>query len=653
MTRPKGGPGRFRDLSGAASFPVVKRPAIPYTLTDGSVYTRSADRRTDRMIPSLLRNRKLGSKLMLLLLTVILAPLSLLGLLFYQNSVEWVEEKSDKESLQVLNLVMQNADEMLRGVETQLLDIYNQDDIIAQLSGSVPDAAGSGENPIAEDRISRYLRDFLRGKDDVDSVYFLTESGATYFADFRGASLFTDQIGRNPQWLERIAEENGRIVWIPTYEIAPNRYSPDNSYYFAAGMSIRDVTDELQALGALIINVKISSLDRLIGQVDVSPNGTILVADDSGNLIWHPNPRAFGTRMNEIPFYKATKPGEFVRFELNGESYRIGRVASGFNNWSYYAIVPQLDLDAQTENQKRFLVVTIVAFSALFLLLAWLTTHYITKPIRQLVVAMKQIQKDSQGVKLQAQSNDEIGMLQMAFNGMRGRINDLIQEVRIVSDKEKEAEIRALQAQINPHFVYNTLDAINWLAIEKDENEISSMITALSDMMRYAIRPGAPWVRMEEELQWAQNYAYLQEMRFEAKFAVEFDIPAELLQLKVPRLLLQPYMENAILHGMENLDGGGLIRVGLALESEDKLRLVVEDNGVGMTSERMDSIKSRKSHGIGITNMDDRLKLEYGAGYGVQVESEPGRGTRVTVVLPVIRDENNPRGETDLWHTER
>ncbi|MFC4600918.1 sensor histidine kinase [Cohnella hongkongensis] len=590
------------------------------------------------MIPSLLRNRKLGSKLMLLLLTVILAPLSLLGLLFYHNSVEWVEEKSDKESLQVLSLVMQNADETLRGVETQLLDIYNQDDIIAQLSEARADEAGRSESQAAEDRISRYLRDFLRGKDDVDSVYFLAEAGATYFADFRGSSLFLNQIERNPQWLERIAEENGRIVWIPTYEVPPNRYSPDNSYYFAAGMSIRDVTDELQTLGTLILNVKIAALDRLIGRIDVSPNGTILVADDSGNLIWHPNPQAYGTRMNDVPFYKATKPGEFVRFELNGERYRIGRVTSGFNSWSYYAIVPQLDLDAQTENQKRFLVVTIVAFSALFLLLAWLTTHYITKPIRQLVVAMKQIQKDSQGVKLQAQSNDEIGMLQTAFNGMRGRINDLIQEVRIVSDKEKEAEIRALQAQINPHFVYNTLDAVNWLAIEKDENEISSMITALSDMMRYAIRPGAPWVNVEEELKWARNYAYLQEMRFEAKFAVEFDVPPELLQYKVPRLLLQPYMENAIVHGMDSLEGGGLIRVGLALESGDKLRLVVEDNGVGMTAERIDKIRSRQSHGIGITNMDDRLKLEYGPGYGVRVESEPGQGTRVTVVLPVIRD---------------
>lgn len=593
------------------------------------------------MIPAFLRNRKLGSKLMLLLFTFILAPLSLSGILFYRNSAAWVEEKSDKESLQVLHLVMQNTDEMLRGVEAQLLDIYNQDEIIEQLSESAPTAAGVLESRLAEDGIGRYLRNFLRGKDDVDSVYFLSEAGAVSFADFRGPGPFTDQISRNPQWLERIEEEQGRVVWIPTYEVPPNRYSSDNSYYFAAGMSIRDVTDELQALGTLILNVKISALDRLVGPVNVSPHGTILVADDEGNLIWHPNPDAFGTPMNAVPFYKTTRPGQFVKFSLNGEDYRIGRVSSDLNRWSYYAIVPQQDLDAQTENQKRFLFVTIAAFSALFLLLAWLTTRYITKPIRQMAVAMKQIQKDPQGIRFQAQSNDEIGMLQTAFNGMRGRINDLIHEVRIVSDKEKEAEIRALQAQINPHFVYNTLDAINWLAIEKDETEISDMITALSDMMRYAIRPGAPWVTMEEELKWARNYAYLQEMRFEAKFAVDFDIPEELLGCRVPRLLLQPYLENAILHGMEGLESGGRIRVRLAKEG-DRLMLAVEDNGAGMSAERMESIRSRKSHGIGITNMDDRLKLEYGGGYGVTVESEPGRGTRVTVVLPIVDEENNP-----------
>lgn len=271
------------------------------------------------------------------------------------------------------------------------------------------------------------------------------------------------------------------------------------------------------------------------------------------------------------------------------------------------------------------------------MLLAWLTTHYITKPIRQMAVAMKRIQKDNFEYRLQAQSEDEIGLLQSSFNSMSSRINDLIHEVKVISEQEKEAEVKALQAQINPHFVYNTLDAMNWIAIEKEQPEISGMITSLSDIMRYAIRPGAPLVTIEEELKWARNYAYLQEMRFEERFEIGFDVDPSIYGYKVPRLLLQPYLENSILHGMEEMESGGRIDVSMALQEDGRAILIrIQDNGIGISEEKLQMIRDRLVHGIGMYNLNDRLKLEYGPEFGVQVNSVYGQGTTITIVIPAI-----------------
>ena len=583
-------------------------------------------------------SRNLRNKLMITLVVFILTPLILIGYIFYERSNQYILDRTDRETYQVLNLVRQNVDQLLQEIENQLLSLYDQEEVIGELSRlySTSNIMQIEQN---QESINQYLRTFLLGKDQVDSVYMIPSGSAVYFADFKGSSFFLEQLSKRPEWRSQLQAADGKVVWFPTYGLAPNRFLSQPQYYIPVGMQVKDVTDVLQPLGTIMLNVKIEALDRIIGPVSVSPNSVFMVTDSQGQVVWHHHSEIYGTNIRDETFYQEAVRhlGKFTTQRLNGELYRIGVTQSDYNGWYYFSFLPIRDLEAQSENMKSFLVLTIVAFTALFVLLAWLTTHFITKPIRQMVAAMKLIHKNNLGIRLQTQSIDEIGLLQSAFNGMQDRINDLIYEVRVKSEKEREAEVRALQAQINPHVLYNTLDTINWMAIERGQKDISEMITALSDIMRYAIRQKNKLVTLKEEINWAENYSYLQKMRFEDRFDISFDIDLDIVEHKVPRLFMQPYLENAIIHGMEHTESGGLIRITARSNEQGHIEVVIADNGCGISQEKLRAIKRKETHGMGIYNLDERLQLEYGRPFGVTVESELNKGTTITITLPKLK----------------
>ncbi|MBD2867397.1 cache domain-containing sensor histidine kinase [Paenibacillus arenilitoris] len=588
----------------------------------------------------LIGQMNLQKKITLLLVLSIFIPLTLFGYLFYQRSIEFAADRTNKETNQLLQLVNQNVDRLLNEYEAQLNDIYENEDVILQLSeeSRLPEAA----KQLSSDSVNRFLRNFLRGKDDLDSIY-LFSGDKLFFADFKGSDYYRAVFRKHPEWQQVVRAGDGRAVWIPTYELPTNRYTFAPTHYFSVGMQVKNVADVMQTLGSLYLNVKISALDRLAGEVRVSPRGTLLIVGADGQVIWNRNPEAYQESLKGIPFYEElmTRQKPFSLVKMKGEPYQMSFVRSAYNGWYYVSLIPQSDLSEQSKDLRQFLLVTIFAFGASFILLALWVSRFITKPIRQMAVAMKQIHKENVDLELPVASEDEIGLLNAAFNSMRRRINDLIHEVRVVSAKEKEAEVRALQAQINPHFVYNSLDTINWMAIERQQDDISSMIAALSDIMRYAIRPGEPWIALGEELKWAENYAYLQKMRFEERFDITFEVDPSLLPRKVPRLFLQPYLENSILHGMEQIESGGLIAVTASPDPETGgIRVVLTDNGAGIQEDELLDIRLRRTHGIGIYNLDDRLKLEYGSAYGVTIASEWRKGTVVTIVLPSIEPES-------------
>ncbi|HEY0828150.1 MAG TPA: sensor histidine kinase, partial [Bacilli bacterium] len=554
----------------------------------------------------------LKEKLLLFFILFILAPIITAGIFFYISSENYVEDRIHKETFQTLSLLKQNVDRLLTGYESQLVSVYDQEEIIKQLTGKEAPSLEQGLDAegIPDNTVNRYLRDFVRGKDDIESIYmFPLKKGNFYFYDYKGAGLFKELYDHNPDWNRLLQKDTKGAIWFPAYSMSPNQYYSKNTYYIMLGMQIRNIFDVLKPIGTIIMNLKIDALDRIAESVRVSSNGFLLIADASGNVIWHRNSDIIGLNYGSFSFFQTIR-GTGVHFnsqELNGKLYKISYVQSEYNQWYYISFIPHPDLLSETSNLKKFIALILVISGVIFSLLAGLTTLYITKPLRRMVLAMKSINKDNLQIQFNPESGDEIGVLQHAYNNMSNKIGRLVEEVRTGTIKEKESELRAIRAQINPHFFYNTLDTINWMAIEKKENEISSMITALSDILRYAIKPGEVTATIEEEMGWVQNYVYVQKMRYEERFHVKFNVDERTLKCLIPRLLLQPYIENAILHGLEDVEEGGVIQIVIRLDEElQNIVMSISDNGKGMDDETLRLIHERQSNSIGIYNMDDR-----------------------------------------------
>lgn len=280
-------------------------------------------------------------------------------------------------------------------------------------------------------------------------------------------------------------------------------------------------------------------------------------------------------------------------------------------------------------------LICVISMIAAGLLLKQLT-RMIVKNIEKLTKNMKEVKKGNLEVTVTSNSKDEIGELIQGFAEMVERIKTLIEEVYEGKISLKEYEMKALQAQINPHFLYNSLSLINWKAIEADEKDISKITLALSKFYRTALNKGNSVMPLQDEISNVKSYLDIQLMMHDYEFDVEIDIDESMYYYDTPNLILQPLIENAIDHGIDlKTEGRGKIIIRGWCEGET-MYLSVEDNGVGMDEEIAQNILTQKSKGYGVRNVNERIKLTYGAEYGLTIASKEGEGTKITVKIPVV-----------------
>ena len=267
----------------------------------------------------------------------------------------------------------------------------------------------------------------------------------------------------------------------------------------------------------------------------------------------------------------------------------------------------------------------------------FITSGMVSSRIERLTHFIQEVQDGSMDMQMESDDRDEIGMLYRGFGSMMKRIRTLINEVYLSKITQKEAELKALQAQINPHFLYNTLSLINWKALAAGEEDISRMTLAMSTFYRTALNRGRNMLQVETELSNTRAYLEIQSMLHDGDFDYEIEAQTEILQCESLNLILQPLVENAIHHGIEEkTDGRGKITVR-GWKEDNCVWFMVEDNGVGMEQEVADKILTMESKGYGVRNVDERIRLCYGEKYAMKVESVVGKGTKMTIHFPARR----------------
>ncbi|HEX3047663.1 MAG TPA: sensor histidine kinase, partial [Bacillota bacterium] len=308
------------------------------------------------------------------------------------------------------------------------------------------------------------------------------------------------------------------------------------------------------------------------------------------------------------------------------------------SDWTFLLIIPYKDILDLSVTSRRQMVLIFLIIAPLTLPLAFWVAASATKRIKKLAVQMKRIENGDFNAEIPPENQDEIGELTRNFNYMLIKVDTLMNDKYLLGQEIKNLELKALQAQINPHFLYNTLDLINWMSIRANVPQIRQVVEALSTFYRLSLSKGEDVVTLKNELDHIKSYVNIQNLRFENKIHLKIDVPEALQDYLTLKLILQPIIENAILHGiLEKEEEAGEIHISASLDNKI-ITIQIADDGVGMTQEKASQILSHTSsdkyHGYGVKNIDERIKLNFGDTYGLSYHSHPGQGTVVTIKIP-------------------
>ena len=325
-----------------------------------------------------------------------------------------------------------------------------------------------------------------------------------------------------------------------------------------------------------------------------------------------------------------------------------------FADWTVLGVTPDRDLNVELTETKRFLIIVGAILVIVSTLLATIFSRTLSRPLKRLISEMKQVEIGNFRGSLNVTSYQEINILVASFNQMVNHIAELIERVKVSSVSEKNAELQALQSQVNPHFLYNTLDMIYWMLDEKGHDRLGEVVLSLSRLFRYSSHweDGAA-VTLREEIEQIQHYLTIIVTRLEGRLTVDIGVCEPWMSIALPKMTLQPIIENAVKYGLEPLiDRPGALRV-YAEESERQLRILVEDNGVGMDARTLDRLNAllerakddtvrdvneeseRREGGIGLVNLQRRLQHMFGEAYGLQLRSKANEGTTAVITIPL------------------
>ena len=417
----------------------------------------------------------------------------------------------------------------------------------------------------------------------------------------------------------------------------------DNGYRWVISMSraVEITTGGSTEQAVLMIDMAYQGLDSVLDEVSLGNGGYIYLMDSAGEIIWHPKFELIASgRIKENNLLTATYSDGSIEEEFNNMVQTVVIKTVGYTGWKLVGVIKGTGISLNILKTRLFIVFVISLIIFIVVLINSYISFRVTDPIRELEKSVKKLEEGNLDADIYMGGSYEIQHLGKSVQDMKYRIKGLMQDIVTEHEEKRKSEFNSLQAQINPHFLYNTLDIIVWQIENEKQSEAVHTVTALARFFRLSLGKGKNIVTVKAEIEHVKNYLMIQHMRFKNKFDYEFDVENDVLELSSLKLMLQPLVENAIYHGMEFMDGDGLITIK-AWREDNELYLSVADNGLGMTEDKVNLILAGRSNsgngrgsGIGVKNVNERIKLYFGEGYGLKIDSEPDVGTTLTIHMP-------------------
>jgi len=408
--------------------------------------------------------------------------------------------------------------------------------------------------------------------------------------------------------------------------------------------------DTQEVKGVILIDLKLRVVAEATKDARLGKTGYLMVIDDYGENIYSPT-KPF---IDKIPnhWLENSDSGAFSK-RINGSKLQFIYRKSSFTGWTTVGVFSTEESATEVKEIHFYVIIFVFLVCLLGITASYYLAYSMSRPIGQLMSFMQKAESGDLGIRYEGERKDEIGMLGRSFNKMLTQINKLIVLTELQEHQKREAELRSLQAHIKPHFLYNTLDTIHWMARKKGAEDVAELVESLSRLFRIGLSKGNDIIPFMEEMEHIRSYLNIQKARYKDKLNYTLNLSSDVRDVNVLKLVLQPIVENAIYHGIKERRGPGHILI----ESEEKkgyLVIRVTDDGAGIPAEILDMLKRKlknafdteennaeaKNLGYGMMNVQARIKLTFGDDYGLTIDSEKGKGTMVTILLPIMREKS-------------
>lgn len=578
-------------------------------------------------------NKSIARKLIAVFIVLIVTPVLTIGIISFKWSEGIILDKVGASAAKTLDQASANVNHILNSM------IYVSNSI--NLNDSVKKILSKTEPASAIERWADFQTvDNLFAS--INSTYFpyagyftiIGENGLVYTSWFRDDKSF--QILEHESLFEEMV--TNQFLWIPSHANYASEYARGEEQLLT--MSRYIVEDiGLAKYGVFIVSVPHRVFFDVLENAHTTPDSKLLILDETNEPILYADStdRALFLALSG---HDGLHPpsGSFVS-EADGASYMVNYHWLNRNSWKIVELVPYESLVGEIVELRNKLAVFLVLFLLLFLVISMVWVYSFTTPIRKLYQSMRRVERGDWSVRVESKSHDEIGLLVRNFNHMVGNMKSLVDRLYEEQEKKRELEMEALQAQIEPHFLFNTLNSIRWVAVMSESENVSEMIGSLTHLLKMRISTKERDITIEEELENVKHYILLQKVRYNTRFDMVMEVDSGILSVRILKLILQPIVENAILHGLDRT-GGSTIAIRGYRQGGDAV-ITVSDNGKGMDEKQLQALKQaiysgrKLSRGIGLSNVNQRLVLSYGETYGLAIQSEPGRGTTVAVRVPI------------------
>ncbi len=585
------------------------------------------------------RNISIKKKLLLVLYIQILIPLVFIGFSSFKSSEEIITKKSLTYSNDILSLIELRLQDTLRNLNIITQDLSSDERIYAALLNDDNNNISKLNTYETSSQLNNAFLNAVMTRSEIEAMCIVTNKKRFLVYDNKANnSNIKSIVQQNYSEITKLAADaSGKAVWFfsTKNEIVQTSYLVRMIYN----------RDNYKELGLLVVQINMNSLDMVLHGLESEVMQNITILSPENYIILYKN-------KDDLENYEQVikdTPYEKNSFVNKKNKIFIGYTYITEPSWRIVTYIPLNQLYSDVQDLRNRIIVLCLGSILILSIVSIYMSFDMIKPINQLVKAMKGMNIDNISKSyIEIERKDELGFLHKTFNTMAKEIDHLVTWIYREQITRKEAEIKALQSQINPHFLFNTLESINWMAQLNNVPEISDTVTDLSTLMEASIGRDDRLITIEEEFMYIDKYIALLKRRFEDRITLNKEVDPMVLYVKIPRLLIQPLIENAVYHGVENSRGKGIITLAAKIQ-EDLLIIEVIDNGNGISPEdlvklnkglEMDndayfkSLSDKKNKSIGIDNVNRRIKLFYGEKYGVKIESKVNIYTKVSVSLP-------------------